>query len=220
MIRLCWKEMRLLDADVLAGDVARGEILRLVMPRRYQLAWLQLMTGATQDQPQQEAQIWLETPEITVDSSSRVFSQHVVYLLHQHGALANLSLRENLMLPFLYGGLSDEMARANDLLPEVAEWLDIGDALDAQVGERSSYMHALISLGRSVLMQPDIMVVQDAHVGMQAHQLQRLRILFGEALQRLGAGVLYLSSSAQDGMGIDFCRSLELAGELVGTEDM
>jgi len=213
MIRLCWKTMRLLDADVLAGDVARGEILRLVMPRRYQLAWLQLMVGTVHEQPQQDAPIWLETPEMTVGIGSSVFSRHVAYLLHQHGALANLSLRENLLLPFLYGGMADEIARANDLLPEVADWLDIGDMLDEQVGERSSYTHTLISLGRAVLVQADILLVQDAHVGMQTHQLQRLRALFGEALQRLGAGVLYLSSSEQDGLGIDFCRSLTLLGD-------
>ncbi|MDX8391577.1 MAG: hypothetical protein R8K53_03290 [Mariprofundaceae bacterium] len=210
MIRLCWKKMRIVDADVLAGDVARGEILRLVMPRRHQLAWLQMMLEDMPERPQQDSHVWLETPETTVGSGSEMFFRRVVCLLHQQGVLANLSLRENLLLPFLYRGAGEEIQRADDLLPEMADWLGIGNKLDEQAGERSGYMHALISLGRAMLMKPDILIVQDIHVGMQMHQLQRLRILFGEALARLGSGVLYLSSSAHDGMEIDFCRSLEL----------
>jgi len=40
MIRMCWREMTLAGAPLPAGCVARGERVRLVMPRRCQYAWL------------------------------------------------------------------------------------------------------------------------------------------------------------------------------------
>jgi len=211
---LRWHAMPLLDIDVPAACVARGEYCRLVMPRPYQQAWLQTMLAGNSGSDLSENGIFFETDnaQVSLSGGDTMFSQHVACLLHARGAIANLSLRENLLLPFLYGANRKSMASAQAALPEVADWLDLSAMLDEQAGERSNYVHALISLGRIMLQQPDILIVQDVHAGMQAHRLERFRLLFGEAVRRLGVGVLYLSSSAQDGMGLNFCRSLELAG--------
>jgi len=210
MTRLGWNAMHLLDVDIPAGSVRRGEMCRMVMPRSYQYAWLQAMHG--EDVDYSASSVFFETAQATVHASDEMFSWRVACLLHQRGVLANLSLRENILLPFLYRASRKDMARAQTALPELADWLEISGMLDEQAGERSSYVHALISLGRIMLMQPDIIVVQDVHAGMQAHRLGRFRLLFGEALQRLGVGVLYLSCTAQDVMGLDFSHSFELAG--------
>jgi len=202
--RLCWKAMTLLDVQIPEGHVLSGEKRRLVMPRRYQLDWLKKMgmPGSC---------VWLETPEGDFPGGSEQFAERVACMLHQCNTLANLSLRENILLPFLYAGRSAEIARATEALPEVAVRLDIVEKLDEQAGERSTYMHALIGLGRAMLMRPDFIIVQDAHSGIQPHRQDMFRSLFCNVVEQFGAGVLYLSSSAKDGSGLDFCQSLEFA---------
>ncbi len=204
-MRLCWNAMRLLDIEIPAGAVLHGEKRRLVMPRRYQLDWLRRMAGAT-------GCVWLETGEGDLAGGSEAFARRVTCMMHQRSALANLSLRENIMLPFLYAGGDAEIARVAAALPGLAQRLDIADKLDEQVGERSGYMYGLISLCRTLLLQPDFIVVQDAHAGMQPHRQEMFRRLFCEGVEAMGAGVLYLSASVQDGSGLDFCQSLEFAG--------
>lgn len=204
-MRLCWHAMQLLDIGMPAGYVQFGDKRRLVMPRRYQLEWLRRMSGG-------EESVWLETAEGELAGGSAAFSRRVACMMHQRSALANLSLRENIMLPFLYAGGDAGIARAEAALPGIAARLDIADRLDEQAGERSGYMHGLIALCRTMLMQPDFIVVQDAHAGMQPHRQQMFRSLFCEVVEELGVGVLYLSASVQDGSGLDFCQSLEFAG--------
>jgi len=197
--------MRLLDTEIPAGHVLRGEKRRQVMPRRYQFDWLKHMIAPGSD-------VWLDTAEGDIRGGSEAFVGRLCCMLCQRGVLANLSLRENILLPFLYRGRDDEMTRAIAGLPEVAVRLDIVDKLDEQAGERSVYMHALIALGRVMLMKPDFIVVQDVHTGMQPHRQDVFRHLFCDVVEELGAGVLYLSASAQEGSGLEFCQSLEFSG--------
>jgi len=200
--------MRLLDVDVPAGHVEQGEKRRVVMPRRYQLEWLRQMNAPGNC-------MWLEADEVKIQGSSERFFQHVSCMLHQCGTLANLSLRENILLPFLYTGRDVDgnggLARAEAELTEVAARLDISGKLDEQAGERSTYMHALIALGRAMLIRPDFLVVQDAHSGIQPHRQEKFHRFFCEAVEQLGVGVLYLSASDQDSYGLEFCQSLAFA---------
>lgn len=194
-----------MDVALPAGCVGHAEKRRLVMPRRYQMEWLRRMLEST-------GSVWLATGDGDLAGGSEAFARRVACMLHQRGSLANLSLRENIMLPLLYAGGDAEIARAMAALPGVAGRLDIADKLDEQAGERSGYMHHLIALGRAMLMQPEFIVVQDAHAGMQPHRQEIFRRLFCEVVEELGAGVLYLSASGQDGSGLEFCQSLEFAG--------
>jgi len=197
--------MRLLDIDIPAGQVLRGEKQRLVMSRRYQFDLLKQMGAPGSD-------VWLETAEGDVRGGDETFTERVSCMLYQRGMLANLSLRENILLPFLYRGRNEEMARAAAELPHVAERLDVADKLEDQAGERSVYMHALVSLARVMLMRPDFIVVQDVHAGMSPHRQEIFRGLFCDVVEELGVGVLYLSTSTQESSGLEFSQSLELSG--------
>ena len=196
--------MRLLDIDIPSGQILRGEKQRLVMPRRYQFDWLKQMSASG-------SEVCLETAEGDIRGDGEAFAERVCCMLYQRGMLANLNLRENILLPFLYRGRSEEMARATTELQLVAERLDIADKLDDQAGERSVYMHALISLARVMLLRPDFIVVQDVHTGMPPHRQDIFRNLFCDVVEELGVGLLYLSTSAQEGSGLEFCQSLEFS---------
>lgn len=204
-MRLCWKSMRLIDIDVPDGCVERGEMHRLVMPRRYQFAWLNSMLAAGKC-------VWIDSDAGELSCASDGFTRKVGCVLHQRSMLANLSLRENILLPFLYRGPESELQRAEGELPGIAERLDIKARLDEQAGERSAYMHGVVALARAWLLRPDFIVAQDPHSGMQPHREALFRRHFCELIEALQAGVLYLTASQQDVSGLDFCRSMQLAG--------
>lgn len=207
MSRLCWEPMRLLDMNLPAGMVKRAERRRMVMPRRYQFDWLQRMCEGRG--------IWLETGQGKAAGGSQAFARRVACMLYQRGMLANLSLRENILLPFLYAGHEADLVQATEALPEIAGMMEIDDILDEQAGERSGYVHGLVALARAMLQSPDFIIVQDVHAGMQPQYQKSFRSRFASVVQQLSVGVLYLSNSAQDGSGLDYCQSLEF----VGTEE-
>jgi len=210
MIRMCWRDMQMLGSELLTGCVSRGERKRVIMPRPCQYAWLDYLFPERMLHGKEGWKLWLETDSASFQAGSRLFLERVVSMLHHRGTVANLSLRENLLLPFLFHGDEDTLVQAEQELPEVAAFLDLTGHLDEQAGERSAYTHGIISLGRCMLQKPDIVVTQDVHCGMPPHRLQRFRVLFLEAMELLQAGLLYLSTSEHDGSGIMFEDSLEL----------
>jgi len=214
MIRMCWRDMGLLEHELSAGCVSRGERKRIIMSRGCQYAWLRGLFPEQVLQGKEGWQLWLETDKASFQAGSRMFLEKVVSILHHRGVIANLSLRENLLLPFLYRGDEHALIQAEQDLPEVAVFLGLSGALDEQAGERSAYTHGIISLGRCMLQKPDIVVAQDVHCGMPPHRLQRFRDFFLEAMDSLQAGLLYLSTSEHDGSGIMFENSLELTGTI------
>lgn len=207
--------MQVLDAILSAGAIARGEHKRLVMPRKHQYAWLESLFFEPVDAGKGTWQLWLETDDASYQAGSPVFFQRVSSMLHHRGMMANLSLRENLMLPFLYHGDHDELAQAEQDLPQVAEFLDITDCLDDQASIRSPYTHGLVSLGRCLLQKPDIVIAQDVHSGMAPHRLHQFHSLFREVMERLQAGILYISTSEHDGSGMVFEDSMELGAAVM-----
>lgn len=209
MSRICWRDMSLAGNMLQSGSVARGEHTRLILPEASQQAWLQQLIPEQGPVEDGEAwQIWLETDTASVQAGTPLFLRQVGIMLHQRGAIANLSLRENLLLPFLYHAEPRALSRAEKVLPKVAGFLGIAETLDRQAGECPSYTHRLISLGRCLLQRPAIIVAQDLHTGIAFEHLPRFQALFVKALKGLQSGLLYLSSSEQESWGIDFDRSL------------
>lgn len=209
MSRICWRDMSLAGNMLQSGCVARGEHIRLILPEESQQAWLQRLTPEQSPVTDEKAwQIWLETDAASLQAGTPLFLRQVGIMLHQRGAMANLSLRENLLLPFLYHAEPKALSQAEKVLPKVVGFLGITDALDRQAGECPPHTHRLISLGRCLLQRPAIIVAQDVHTGIALEHLPRFRSLFVKAIKGLQSGLLYLSSSEQESWGIDFDRSL------------
>jgi len=193
-----------------AGSIARGERKRMVMPRRQQYEWLESLFIEPVQAGKDAWQLWLETAEASYQSGSAIFFQKVSSMLHHRGIMANLSLRENLMLPFLYHGTHDMLEQAADDLPQVAAFLDISDCLDDQASIRSPYIHGVVSLGRCLLCKPDIILAQDVYSGIAPHRFEQFHALFCAVMRQLQAGVLYISTSEHDASGMDFEDSIHL----------
>jgi len=212
--RLCWEEITLFGGVLEADSVARGENVRIIMNTRFQYAFLSLMFPDMGVPGSLATSIWLESGGEHYPAGTPEFCQRVGSMIRQRGLMANLSIRENLLLPFLYCDDEERLQDARERLDEVVAFLGL-EELDAQAGHRSSYTHALVSLGHCLLQKPDIIVAQEVHVGMSPERLAIFAEKGRKALEMLGSGVLYLTSSEYEGSGFQFARSHELSSDSV-----
>jgi len=209
MTRMHWRDLQLLDQVLPTACIARGERKQLIMPRQFQYAWLDYLFPKQILHGKNGWKLWIETEEAGFQAGSDMFLAHVSSMLHHRGIVANLSLRENLLLPFLYHKDANAVMQIEQEVLEVAAFLDMEHCLDEQAGERSAYTHARISLGRCMLQKPDIIVAQDVHCGMPPHRLEHFRELFAQVMDSLEIGLLYLASSGNDGSGITFDKVIQ-----------
>lgn len=211
---LKWNDIQLFGDLLEADAVTRGTNVRIVMNNRFQYAFLSLMFPDMGVSGSLATSIWLESNGEKYLAGTPEFCLKVGSMIRHRGLMANLSLRENLLLPFLYSDDADFLQRAKSRVEEVAEFLEL-EGLDTQAGERSNYTHALVSLGHCMLQEPDVIVAQEVHVGMSPDRLEKFAARAAEALKVLGSGVLYLSSTVYEGSGIEFAHTHEIVDDSV-----
>ncbi|MES0371095.1 MAG: hypothetical protein ABUK11_02350 [Mariprofundaceae bacterium] len=211
---LKWNDIQLFGDLLEADEVSRGTNVRIVMNNRFQYAFLSLMFPDMGAQGSLASSIWLESEGKNYFAGTPLFCLKVGSMIRHRGLMANLSLRENLLLPFLYNCDAASLERAKSRVDEVAGFLGL-EGLDTQAGERSNYTHALISLGHCILQEPDVIVAQEVHVGMSPDRLKMFATKASEALKMLGSGVLYLSASEHEGSGMKFARTHEIVDDSV-----
>ena len=211
---LQWDELKLFGDLLPADQVSRGENVRIVMNNRFQYAFLSLMFPDMGTQGSLASSIWLQSGEKRYLAGSHEFCLRVGSMIRHRGLMANLSIRENLLLPFLYCGDDASLQSARSRVDEVAEFVGL-ERLDQQAGERSGYTHALLSLGHCLLQKSDVIVAQEVHVGMAPDRLQAFREKTTAALDAMGSGVLYLSTSEHEGSDLTFVRTHEIVDDSV-----
>jgi len=213
---LHWRDLHLGNTIIPASQVALGEHVRLVMDVVCQYACLHHIFAASEYHDDVVWELWLEANAFHYSPGSQYFTSHIGSMIRQHGLIANLTLRENLLLPLLYRGDMQRLQEAEDELQNIAARIGLGEVLDEQAGERTAYTHALVSLGRCLLTKPRIIVAQEVHIGMKPEHLEHFRMISIEVLAQLGAGLLYLTSSPNDGSGLNFVRTLTTRFESSG----
>jgi len=211
---LHWNDLKLFGDLLPADQVSRGENVRIVMNNRFQYAFLSLMFPDMGEQGSLASSIWLQSDGQKFPAGSHEFCLRVGSMIRHRGLMANLSIRENLLLPFLYCGNEACLQDARKRVDEVAEFIGL-ERLDQQAGERSGFTHALVSLGHCLLQKADVIVAQEVHVGMPPDRLQVFRETANAALEQLGSGVLYLSASEHEGSDLTFARTHEIVDDSV-----
>lgn len=212
---LRWEGLTLFGQQLPDESIGRGENVRLVMNNRFQFAFLGDAFPVVRALDEAPAPIWVESGGERYYAGTPGFCMRIGSMIRNRGLMANLSIRENLLLPFLYGDDRKLLARKEKDVDEVAEFVGLTPCLNEQAGERSAYTHALVSLGHCLLLQPDVIVAQEVHVGMPPERLQRFSEIATMALQRLGSGVLYITSSEHEGSGIVFHRTHTIEDDTV-----
>ena len=208
---LYWNALHMEHSVVPESHVNIGEHVRLVIDYKNQVHFMHNLFNTDTDGRTAAWPMWLQTKTGKFQAGTQEFMSRIGSMIRHHGLIANLSLRENLLLPFLYQGDQTRLEQAVKELDNVAEWLEITASLDEQAGERMTYTHALISLGRCLLSRPTIVVAQEVHMGMNPEHLEHFRELSVSALAQLGSGLLYLTDSPNEGSGLEFARTLSLA---------
>lgn len=208
---LHWDKLHLGHSVIPASHVLHGEYVRLVMNYPCQLSFMQQMFLLEDECRNRDWKMWLESSGETCPSGTSEFSARIGSMIHHRGIIANLTLRENLLLPFLYHGDQQRLESAAAEMVEVTRWLEIDAMLDEKAGERTTFTHALVSLARCMLAKPAIIVAQEVHIGMPPDHLERFRALSMQALTQLGSGLLYLTASIDEGSGLDYARTLTIA---------
>jgi len=211
---LYWRDLTLCQQTLVNDHVLRGERVRLVMHENIQKVLLSTFFLCPLSQGCESQNVWLERHKEKLMAGSPEFCAQVGCLIRQRGLLANLSLRENLLLPFLYLDQRDLLLQAEKDLNQVAHFLGIDGILDEKAGERPSYMHGLMSLGHCLLKKTNIIIAQELHLGMQSAHAAKFRRKVLKALKILNPGVLYLTSSKSDDIGLSFHRSYQVTCDM------
>jgi ABC-type iron transport system FetAB ATPase subunit len=217
-MRFCWREMRSHGEILPSGSVRQPDAVHIISSGRNQYEWLQSIYSAPTHLGMEAWRAWIETEDASFQFGSDEFMRRVYFMMRSRGLMANLTIRENLLLPFLYRSDSMVLGQAVEKLEEVADFLELSHQLDDQAGERSAYTHGLVNIGRCLLLEASIIIAQDIHTGMPPERLHKFKDLFLRMLKRLNPGLVYLSAALHEGSGIDFDRSIGwVAG--VGDQD-
>ncbi len=204
---LHWNELHIGQSIIPASHLQQGERVRIVINFPDQYSFMRQMFSS--DSTPSSTNIWLEDHKGRKHlAASPLFSSHIGSLIQEHGLLANLSLRENLLLAFLYHAKGKRQQQALKQVEDVAKTLGLYHILEEKAGDRTAYIHALVSLGRCLLMRPTIIVAQEVHAGMPPEHLEKFKAISLRALNQLGSGLLYLTGSPTEGSGLNFSRTL------------
>ncbi|MDX8396124.1 MAG: hypothetical protein R8K22_06895 [Mariprofundaceae bacterium] len=212
---LHWHDVTLFGQTLPADKVCRGESVRFVMNNRLQYTFLAYFFPDFELHNDDQSPVWIENAGKKFFTGDSEYCTRIGSMIRNRGLMANLSLRENLLLPFLYGSDSNKLKMAEKEVDEIAEFIGLTESLHEQAGERSAFTHAMISLGHCLLQKPDVIIAQEVHVGMPPERLKLFRETAVEALERLGSGMLYLTSSVHEGSGMSFVRTHEIEDDSV-----
>ena len=156
-------------------------------------------------------------PEITQNNKAKQTLGHAVgVVLNGKGLLANITLEENIMLPFLYHNPAHEVDQAHVQLERVASTLGLHEKLGERAGLRSPLTHGLVSLCRCLLQQASFVVMQQPCAGMSVKEAEYFRPLAKRAIESLDAGMIYLTTSVDDTGSFTFSSTLNLTPREVG----
>lgn len=215
---LHWRDLHVIEGLLEGCQVGRGQAVRVVLEGACQFQFMDHLFSPA-DKDSDSWPMWLESGAGRFRAGSEEFVERIGTMIRHRGLMANLTMRENLLLPFLYRTDKERLEAAYEEVDEVADFVGLSALLHEQAGERSAYTHALVSLGRCLLAKPDIIVAQEVHIGMSPERLAHFRELAVQALRRLGSGLVYVTGSMHEGSGLNFSRTLTVqpeAGKLPG----
>jgi ABC-type lipoprotein export system ATPase subunit len=133
----------------------------------------------------------------------------VGFVLNGLGLLANLTIKENIMLPVLYHKTkhsADVMKRLAALVEETG----LQDIMEERAGLRSARVNNEVSLCRCVLQEAAYVLMQQPQSSMSMKEAKQFTQLMLKVVGDLRAGVVYLTASADDCGGFTASNQINL----------
>jgi len=200
--KLCWNEVLLEDKlTVFSGTLERGSNAQLVLSETHQNQLFKAWLNASHPQ-------CLQVIQSQKMLKSLGYALGVV--LSGRGLLANITIQENIMLPFLYHDQLQYTKQAQLQLEKVAQTLGLEDILGEQTGLRSPLIHGLVSLCRCVLQQASFIVMQQPCAKMSNQEKRQFREISKRVVTSLDAGLLYITDTVDDDGGFEFDKHLDI----------
>ena len=101
-----------------------------------------------------------ETSAMGDRERSRIIGRKIGFLFQYFNLIEELSMAENIMLPWFYGGRRDEQ-EARGRLRELCEKLELGDLLQRKAGSLSGGEQQRAALARALLMEPAVILADE-----------------------------------------------------------
>lgn len=128
----------------------------------------------------------------------------VAVVLDGRALLANISIQENIMLPFLYHHDVQKLNYAQAQLQTVAATLGLNKILHEKAGLRSPLVHALVGLSRVMLQQASFVILQQPFSSMDKQETITFTRLVKDVVKSSGLGMVYLTASTEDQADFEF----------------
>jgi len=162
----------------------RGEVIQLIVP----------------DDIQEElVDLWLFPSE--KKKRLQGLGQDIGFVLNGRGILANLTIKENIMLPILYHR-SEVVVKALNRIDALLDETQLKPLLEERAGLRSARVNNNVSLCRCALQQASYIVMQQPQSSMSKKEARQFTKLALQIASDLHAGVVYLTASEDDCGGL------------------
>jgi len=135
--------------------------------------------------------------------------KEVGFVLNGLGLIANLTIKENIMLPLLYHQRKHKVATKTKLAALV-KTLGLEDIMHEQAGLRSARLNSEVSLCRCVLQQAEFVIMQQPQSSMSKNEAVAFTERMLKVVEELGAGVVYMTASANDCGGLKANHQINL----------
>jgi hypothetical protein len=112
-VRLCWRTINYADDEIPAAAIEQGSSMHMIL--NYPMQYAFVNSCCPRFVTSEGANVWLQMQDQRFFAGECQFTQHVAFVLRHKGLMANLTMRENLMLPFACETDQDRLAKARDM---------------------------------------------------------------------------------------------------------
>jgi len=120
---LHWRDLHCSDGVIGGCTVGRGQAVRLVVEGISQYQFMDHLFRPPETEDDDSWPMWLESGAGRFRAGTEAFVSRIGTMIRHRGLMANLSMRENLLLPFLYRGDREVIEQAYDEVEDVADLL-------------------------------------------------------------------------------------------------
>jgi len=160
-----WKTYKLVKTDlsILKGvnlEISQGNFVTIMGPSGSGKSTLMYMLGLL-DSPSQ-GKIYLQgqdTSFFSEDKLAEVRGKKIGFIFQQFNLLQNLTALENVMLPMIFQGLSED--KRKEKAKQLLESVNLGKRINHKPSEMSGGEQQRIAIARSLVNDPEILIADE-----------------------------------------------------------
>jgi len=169
--------------------IERGEYLAIMGPSGSGKSTLFNMIGALDRPTRGEITVGgVSLPKLSSAELSYFRGRHIGYVFQSYNLIPSLTALENVMLPIIFLGASDEEARRR--AAEVLEYVELGHRLDHTPGELSGGQQQRVAIARALANKPSILLADEPTANLDLKTGEMIIGIFKKLSTELGVTVI------------------------------